>query len=347
MAVSRLSSLAAAAPAPVYAAIGEGAAAAVEDLLLDARLDRAASPRHAALLLVCGRFRDDDIADLCRLHDQLPHPRATLRWRAEALPGFTPDGVDLAPDADVAAALHAVYRALVAGARASEPALLPDEPPNPWRGRGDHGQGGEGMMGGVPYGRPMAMTDDDLRDGLALDAYAAPFGPFLSAFPPGLRLDLTLQGDVIQKLAVARPPYNQPPEAAHPLRLAARMLLPLGLPGLAERMLRRAAGLAPGAPVAVADLARALRWRGALAALPPGLGRIPGGGDVRARLDGLLAAAGRGEAAPAPGAPMALSELLVGREWAEAMLVLASLEPGWLRRACRADMPHAPSEDAA
>src|SRR3546814_20246746 len=85
------------------------------------------------------------------------------------------------------------------GERRSEDDRLPDEPQVAWRGKGDHGQGGEGMMGGKPYGRPMAMTDEDLRDGLALDAYTACFGPFLSVLPPGLMLELTLLGDVIQR----------------------------------------------------------------------------------------------------------------------------------------------------
>src|SRR3546814_18792006 len=65
------------------------------------------------------------------------------------------------------------------------------------------------MMGGKPYGRPMAMTDEDLRDGLALDAYTACFGPFLSVLPPGLLLELTLQGDVIQSAKVLRAPFAQ------------------------------------------------------------------------------------------------------------------------------------------
>src|SRR3546814_16968041 len=95
------------------------------------------------------------------------------------------------------------------GERRSEDDLLPDEPPVAWRGKGDHGQGGEGMMGGKPYGRPMAMTAEDLRDGLALDAYTACFGPFLPMLPPGLQLELTLQGDVVQSARVRRPPAAQ------------------------------------------------------------------------------------------------------------------------------------------
>src|SRR3546814_4254050 len=92
------------------------------------------------------------------------------------------------------------------------------------------------MMGGKPYGRPMAMTEDDRRDGLALDAYTATFGPFLPVFPPGLQLSLTLQGDVVQSAEVLRPPVHQAAGDA-PLRRIARLLRLLGLPALAQRLL--------------------------------------------------------------------------------------------------------------
>src|SRR3546814_14187708 len=92
------------------------------------------------------------------------------------------------------------------------------------------------MMGGKPYGRPMAMTEDDRRDGLALDAYTATFGPFLPVFPPGLQLSLTLQGDVVQSAEVLRPPVHQAAGAA-PLRRIARFLPLLVLPALPPRLL--------------------------------------------------------------------------------------------------------------
>src|SRR3546814_5404812 len=103
------------------------------------------------------------------LHDALPisHPRATLWWRTEPRDGF-PCAASL--DGDAAHAVASLWQQLVTGMRPSEDDLLPDEPPAPWRGKGDHGQGGEGMMGGKPYGRPMAMTEGDRRDGLARDA---------------------------------------------------------------------------------------------------------------------------------------------------------------------------------
>ncbi|BBI65518.1 hypothetical protein HSBAA_PA_1210 (plasmid) [Vreelandella sulfidaeris] len=62
-------------------------------------------------------------------------------------------------------------------------------------GEGDFGQGGEGMMGGVPYGRPMAMNmQEDISDGLTLDSLTFRLGPFFMAFPPGMAAEVTLQG---------------------------------------------------------------------------------------------------------------------------------------------------------
>src|SRR3546814_10930454 len=88
MAVDALMRLAADAPAPIFAVAGEDGLAAVEDLSLDPAVSLQASPRHAALLLVCGDLRSENHEALRRLHDQLPHPRATLWWRTEPRDGF-------------------------------------------------------------------------------------------------------------------------------------------------------------------------------------------------------------------------------------------------------------------
>src|SRR3546814_14941603 len=88
MAVDALMRLAADAPAPIFAVAGEDGLAAVEDLSLDPAVSLQASPRHAALLLVCGDLRSENHEALRRLHDQLPHPRATPWWRTEPRDGF-------------------------------------------------------------------------------------------------------------------------------------------------------------------------------------------------------------------------------------------------------------------
>lgn len=324
MAVTGLARLSASAAAAVYPVVGEDGLAAIEDLSLHPTVSLQATPRHAAVLLVSGGIREDDHQALRRLHDQLPHPRATLWWRTTPVPGF-PHGESI--EAEPAKAIHFLSRQLMTGERSSEDDLLPDEPPVPWRGKGDHGQGGEGMMGGKPYGRPMAMTDDDLRDGLALDAYTASFGPFMPLLPPGLQLELTLQGDVVQSAKVLRPPFAQF-VADEPLRRIARLLRLVGLAALAERFLRAAQAGTGDRRI----LGSALRWSGALRSIPQGLGEIAGE-DVRARLRRWWDQA-QDAASPAPAIDGRLVELLPGLEWSEAILVANSFEHDNLLRLC-------------
>ncbi|MGR3571059.1 hypothetical protein [Brevirhabdus sp.] len=319
MAMSALHRWAARAAVPVYACIGPGWLPRAEALLADPALRRAATPREAALLLMLGPLPDDTAEARDRLHDQLAHPRRTL--------SFT----DSAPDvSDLVAAYADLLENDVA-----EPDRQPDQPPNEWRGVGPNRQGGKGMMGGVPYGRPMAMTDDDLRDGLTLDAYAMRVGPFASMLPPGLELSLTLQGDVIVKARVCAAPFAQPEEADAPAACAARMLRLMGLPAAAARVI---AGRRPIAP-------------GLLRALPPGLGQEQDH-DARARLRAWIdaATAGRRDAAApadAHGGISDLARMLVGLEWHEAVLALASFTPDTLCRAAGASIEAARAEEEA
>lgn len=298
MAVTRLAKLAARAPVPVFAAIGPGRQAATERLLARPGLRRTHTPRDAAVLLVAGDLPSEAAEALSRVHDQLPRPRAVVRWQAEA------------PD-DIAGRITETWRGLCAG-DVDEDDRLPDEPPNPWKGVGPHGQGGKGMMGGTPYGRPMAMTGPDIRDGLQLDLYSAAIGPFAPMLPPGLVLTVTLQGDVICDVRVSAPPFAQPADADAPDLCAARMLRLLGLERAADRMI---AGKAPGA----------FWMRGAV---PLGLGQVDGT-DARHRLATWLAHK------PVTVPPVNLPHLLIGAEWSEAALILASLPPSAIIRAAR------------
>ncbi|WP_111748495.1 hypothetical protein [Salinisphaera orenii] len=296
MAVSVLHKLAATAPVPFFAAVGAGARERVEDLALSPGVERVASPRHASLLLVAGRFRASDQAALQQVHDQLAHPRATLCWDTDAVLDL-PDLDNLAADSDPVIAMQTHYRDLWAGTRATETHLLPDEPPVPWRGVGDNGQGGNGMMGGVPYGRPMPMPPQpDLRDGLNLDPYTARFGPFLPLLPPGLVLELTLKGDVVQSAATIEPPFGpsttqaelfdrarveavpiaplERGRAGHHLRCVAHVLDLLELPARAERCRRMARDVEAGEATDIAGLRRSLQGSGVLRAIPAGLGHM-------------------------------------------------------------------------
>lgn len=344
--MSLLGRLAGAAPAPVFAAIGAQAWAAVEDLCLLQGVQRVASPRAASVLLVAGEQREADAAALRRVHDQMPHPRATVWWAADppadARSPLVLDHLDQPHDA--ALRICELHRALMAEGRPrSEADWQPDEPPAPWQGVGPYGQGGEGMMGGTPYGRPMAMTDDDLRDGLALDAFSVRIGPFMPTLPPGLVLELTLQGDVLQRAAVAAAPAPQggmrgSRGPARVWRCIGRVMDLLELPDHGERCRREAARCARGEPGERLPLLRALRRTGALRAIPPGLGRVPSepgpGHDVRDRLSAWIdaaAAADDARAQPLGVDRVPLAQLLAGLEWHEAMLVIASFDPDALQ----------------
>ncbi len=149
------------------------------------------TPRHATVLLVAGTILEAHRESLDRVHDQLPHPRTVVTW----------EETDPAHDAVDAVARTIVQRGemLLADRRTSSPTRLADEERHEWRGVGPFGQGGEGMMGGTPYGRPMAMTADD-RDGLALDQLQIRLGPFAGQLPGGLVAAVKLQGEVIQAI---------------------------------------------------------------------------------------------------------------------------------------------------
>lgn len=355
MAMKVFAKFASAAPVPIYPAAGSGAEAALDALSLDPRLALVSTPRHASILLVAGNLRDCDRDALRRIHDQLPVPRATLWWETEPL--WDARGSQfVSADKDPTDSILKLHRALLCGESASEDDLQPDEPSQPWRGKGEHGQGGEGMMGGAPYGRPMAMTSLDIRDGLQLDSYTARFGPFLPALlPPGLSIEFTLQGDVVQAASVQSAPYSNREHAAagyrlasnarsmtaQRLRLAARLLDLLDLRALAHRC-RRLANQTTIKREAIKPLLTAARRAGAFAAIPPNLAEIAPGNNARARFRSFL-----GEGDPGAfhrhGRVLRLAELLPGLELGEVFLVINSFEPHLLMRMSPVktdDQPH-------
>lgn len=203
------------------------------------------------------------------------------------------------------------------------------------------------MMGGTPYGRPMAMTMADVRDGLELDAFTMIVGPFLPMLPPGLQLELTLQGDLVQSAKVLRPPYYEDTthgcdqQRAVGLRRAARLLELLELAAMARRC-RRIADTRQWEMLP--SLRRMVALSGALAAIPRGLGTYLGS-DVRERMmRALEAVSGVGrpnESDTADGCR--LVDLLAGLEWGEAMLVISSFDDATLLRIApvRAEEPQA------
>ena len=337
MAIGLLRRLAANAPVAFFAAVGRDAIERVEDLSLDPRVAWVASPRQADVLLVAGDVRAEDRQALRVVHDQVVAPKASLWWGSRPFDEPTAPALLAFADEPVAHLLELRDRA---GSGAGEPGLLPDGPPHPWRGIGPHGQGGKGMMGGVPYGRPMAMTGADGRDGLMLDEVTVTLGPYLKTWPAGLVLELVLQGDVIQRARVVRPPFGPTEGAGHGLspglRSGARILELLHLAALAERCRRAALASDRGEVVDLDALRRAVARSGAFVAMPPRLGSPHAAGaastatDLRSRLQAWLGDRSQTQASAHADRPHRLADLLRGLEWNEAMLVVNGFSPAEL-----------------
>ncbi len=159
------------------------------------------------MLLVLGRLDGELLLAAAAVHDAIPPPRGVVVWSPD---GWTPThrpfvgAVTVRDASEIASACRRLRDDLLHRRLASSPDALPDLDPAPWRGVGPFGQGGMGMTGGVPYGRPLAGRADD-RDGLKLDQILVRVGPFLPPFPSGLSLDVSLQGDVIQEVTVPSP----------------------------------------------------------------------------------------------------------------------------------------------
>ncbi len=311
---------------PVFAAAAADAWGKVQELRARPELRLVTTPRHASVLLVAGAIPPAHDVAVDRVHDQLPHPRATVT------------GAD-GPADDAVMALVEAHRRLVADPSTTEADRLPDREPNEWRGVGPFGQGGEGMMGGTPYGRPMAETGDD-RDGLALDQLHLRLGPFLDALPAGLVLDVTLQGEVLQAVAADPPaPLQRAEDAVDDrrarLRWLAHALHVQGLDAYAARAATLAVACGDGADVgpAFGRLRRHLRRSGLFWTLR-GVGPIDGHGDAadrwQAQLDLIADPALVTAAAPAPPAPAMgdLPELLIGLTMTDAVTTIVSLGPG-------------------
>lgn len=197
--------LASTAPVPVLLVPGAGGATLLEPLRIDDRFVPVPSPRHATVLVGAGAIPAELLEPLKRLHDGMSRPRA-ITWLVSPEQKSAPDLPGLVrlepPHAD---GLSRVRADLLAGRVSSSGALLADEDPAPWRGVGPYGQGGSGMTGGVPYGRPMAGLAPD-RDGLRLDRLPTTVGPWFPFLPAGLRLRVGFAGDVLSGVDVIPAP---------------------------------------------------------------------------------------------------------------------------------------------
>jgi len=305
-----LSGPASRAPVPVFAARGLGAGHALDSIRLRPELQLVDSPRLANALLVVGRITDGLAEPLAQVHDQVPRPRATVWWTSGEPPatrdGF---GVVMTEEDEAVEELVLGRGRLLRGEGPGEPPLLPDREPAEWRGVGPYGQGGTGMTGGVPYGRPIPGRLDDLRDGLALDVIVQRVGPFLAPFPAGLVLDATIQGDIVQAVDLLSPAAPSDPELAapfgggplpdpdrepfsrtssepvpvrtlemararHHLRWIAGCLRLYGMEALGLRVLRLARNLTDSDGNALRELARRLDRPWVLGRVTAGVGRV-------------------------------------------------------------------------
>lgn len=314
-----LARLAAGAPVPVFAVAGLGAREQVQDLRLEHELRLVDTTRAASILLIAGAIPDALAQPLARLHDSMPHPRGTVWWPLGASPGpwlagFT-DPIMI--EGRVGDGLITLQRELLSGRRPSEPPILPDIDPAPWRGVGPYGQGGTGMTGGTPYGRPLAELGPD-RDGLRLDLLPLKVGPFFPRFPAGLMLDMKLSGDVVVEVATPANPFvaaglpaiSRP--TLHPfiralsepvpvaelelarardhLRWLADALVACELGSLGLRVLRLARRITPGEQDQLRSLGRVLGWTQAVGWSTRGVGRV-GVDDLEGRGAGPVARA--------------------------------------------------------
>jgi len=259
-----LAGLARSAPVPVFPIVGGGARDAVRDLRLRPEIELVPTPRHATVLLVVGSFAPGAIPGLAVVHDQLPVPRATVRWNGDVSDEISSARLVNGDEDDLIATLVAFDREILADPSRSEPPILPDVDLVEWRGVGPYGHGGKGMTGGTPYGRPLVERAAD-RDGIELDQLPVTIGPWVGALPSGLALHVKLQGDLIQEVEVRPPVVAERPtdvfslathepvtvavleleRARHHLRWLSDALLIHGLSALGLRTLRLSRILAP------------------------------------------------------------------------------------------------------
>lgn len=325
---------------------------------VEAELDRrhwpvALSPADTDLLLVLGEPGPQLAQAVDVLWSQTTRPRHRYDVRS---------GDDVARQLDSAAAAlvagattlgppPATARDLLEGGGAPGMEAAHDEHAGP-DGPAGHDPGGhEGHHmdhGGDVAGLAMADTAPD-RDGLTLDALRVSLGPVLPAWPTGLVVRGSLQGDVLTGVelswADAATGGTEPAAAAEVLALdhLAQLLVVAGWPSAARRaraarsaLLSDEPGRAARGRHEAAALTRRVRSSRTLAWSVRGLGQVPGsapdgdqaGADVLARVHRWCAAAAvetTAEPAVSGRSPDGAAELLEGAELAAVRLIVASL----------------------
>jgi hypothetical protein len=276
----------------------------------------ALNPAEANLLIVTGPADPAMTPFVEAVWEQIPVPRARA---------------SLETPAEVAGALSEAERRMRSR----------DEHSGSGHGDHRHDMGDMEMPGGIP----MADRADD-RDGLKLDRLAVPLGPLLPAWPPGLLVRTTLQGDVIQEAtaeAVLTAAHGPAPFwdsvtsdriAARRLDSCARLLTIAGWEYAAVTAARLRDDLLSGADIEArfARWAKRVRRSRVLRWSLTGIG-AHAGSDALDRLTHWIgqatdAGASDSTATEDPAEILdALPSLLAGTEFATARLVVASLDP--------------------
>lgn len=288
---------------------------AAEDALDELGWVRAASPAEADLLLCCGGPGGELAEHIEVAWEGLPGPR--VRATAETVH-------------DVEPVLRTAVRGLAdvpwqrqdAHTRSTARLSSADRSEDP--GGMDHSMDMDMDME-LPGGLVMADRVED-RDGLRLEGLNLSLGPLLPSWPPGLRLDVLLSGDVLTRVDVVRLDARPEPPAPPALLALDALALLLQSAGWSDGAVRaRRARAADGSGPAADDLlrrlgrARLLRW--SLKGLP-----APGGGDLVSHLDQLVAVL-RDDARLPAADDAGLARDLVGLDVGTAALVVAAHAP--------------------
>lgn len=303
-----LTRLAAGAPVPVLPVAGLGMRDALRELRIRPELRPVDVPAAASVLVAAGTLPEEFGDPLALLHDGMPHPRGVVWWNpgnsaGRLLRRFADATVVDGSADELVSAVVRVRRDLYSGHRPSSDPVVAETGRAPWEGVGPYGQGGSGMTGGAPYGRPLAEVAPD-RDGLRLDVVPLTVGPFFPQFPPGLRLEAAFSGDVVVDCLPLMNPFVDIAHDALPIRpgldvffralfepvpvaeleLArardhlvwlADALTAHGLPALGVRALRLTQELGgPAAAAGVRRLSRAIEWSQVLRWSTRGVGRF-------------------------------------------------------------------------
>jgi hypothetical protein len=308
---------------------------AAEDALDRLGWGRAASPAEADLLLCGGAPGPELLAHVEVAWDGVPGPRARAQvvTAGEVEPALLAAAQELT---DVAQQRQDARTRATPALSAADAQDGAEESDDAEAGMDmDHDMDMDMAMDGMDHSMHMHMSMDlpgglamadrmDDRDGLRLEGLSLSLGPLLPGWPPGLRLDVGLSGDVLTRADVVRlDPRPEPPAPTDLLALDALALL-LEAAGWSDGALRARRARREGGD-AVADVlrrtsrARLLRW--SLRGLPG-----PVGDDLAAHLDRLVAAA-RGDGDLPQADDDGLARDVVGLDLGTAALVLAAHAP--------------------